>query len=493
MRWLDSVIASFNPQAGLRRAQARHVLRAYEAAQPGKLRKQSRDRRTPSAVARAAADSLRMQARNLDENHDIAKGVLNTLVCNIVGKGIQIEPLVKNSKGELYTEVNQQLSDLWKDWCYSPEVTDEMSWSEVERMACRTWLRDGELFIKLLIGIRDDLNHISSVPFSIELIEPDYVPLGMQRPIAGAMDGIERDDWGRAKGYWVAKRNNSDLQPGVDYVRVEAADMLHIKNTDRIRQNRGITIFASVLTRLEDIKDYEESERIAAKIAACMAAAITKGAPDFYAPESAGEPRQLRMQPGMIFDDLQPGESVEMIDSNRPNTNLETFRQGQLKAVAAGTSTGYSSISRSYDASYAAQRQEMVETSVLYGALRDYFIERFSRPIWRKFVQSARMSGQIKGNNIDWNSIENADFRGPGLPWIDPLKEIKAEELAVQAGFKSRTQVIRERGVNPQDTRNQLVSERTQDHNDNLIFSSDYANASKQPTTAQPATDQATD
>jgi lambda family phage portal protein len=488
MRWLDAIISSLAPQAGLKRAQARHVLRSYEAAQPGKLRKQAKDRRTPSAIARSAADSLRMQARNMDENHDIAKGVLNTLVCNIVGKGIQIEPMVKNTKGDLHSEVNQQLSELWKDWSYSPEVTAEMSWSEVERMACRTWLRDGELFVKQLVGIRSDLNHISQVPFSIELIEPDYVPFGMQRPVSAAMDGIERDEWGRAKVYWVAKRNNSDMQPGVDYVPVDAVEMLHIKNTDRIRQNRGITIFASVLTRLEDIKDYEESERIAAKIAACMAAAIKKGAPDFYSLESSGDPRQLRMQPGMIFDDLLPGESIEMIDSNRPNTNLETFRQGQLKAVAAGTSTGYSSISRSYDASYAAQRQEMVETSVLYGALRDYFIERFSRPIWKNFVKAVQVSGQIKGSNIDLSSISNADFRGPGLPWIDPLKEIKAEELAVQAGFKSRTQVIRERGVNPQDTRNQVVEERAKDRTDNLIFSSDYANDSKQATTADQTT-----
>ena len=46
-------------------------------------------------------------------------------------------------------------------------------------------------------------------------------------------------------------------------------------------------------------------------------------------------------------------------------------------------------------------------------------------------------------------TITDADFRGPTIPWIDPLKEIHAEEKAVQAGFKSRSQVIRERGNNP--------------------------------------------
>lgn len=481
MNWLDAIIGTFDPQAALKRAQARHVLRAYEAAQPGKLRKQARDKRTPSTIARSAADALRTQARHLDENHDIAKGVLNTLVCNIVGKGIQIEPLVKRSNGDLHAEVNQYLSDLWRDWCYSPEVTDELHWAAVERLVCRTWLRDGEVFIKQLFGERADLNHVSKVPFSIELIEADYVPFGIGRPDGNAIDGIERDDWGRAKAYWLAKRNNTDTLPGLNYGRVDAQDILHLKNTDRLRQGRGISIFASVLTRLEDIKDYEESERIAAKIAASLAAAIKKGAPDFYEPTASGEPRQLRMQPGMIFDDLLPGESIEMIDSNRPNTNLETFRQGQLKAVACGTGTGYSSISRSYDGSYSSQRQEMVETSVLYGSARDHFIERFSRPIWKRFVASARMAGLIKINGIDWDTIESADFRGPGLPWIDPAKEIKAELEAVKAGFKSKTQVIRERGVNPQDTRDQIASERQKDNTLNLVFSSDYAHELTKP------------
>ncbi|MGZ4954133.1 MAG: phage portal protein [Methylobacter sp.] len=476
MRLIEKVIASFSPQAALRRAQARHLLRAYEAAVPGKLRKQARDRRTPSAVVRSAAVALRDQARNLDENHDIAKGVINTLVCNIVGKGIQIEPLVKQSDGKLHEEANKLLADLWRDWCFSPEVTDELNWSSVERLACRSWLRDGEVFVKMLFGERADLNHVSKVPFSIEMIESDYVPFGIGYPVGDAIDGIVRDDWGRAKTFHMAKRNNADIIPGFTFVPVDAQDVVHLKNIDRLRQGRGITILASVLTRLEDIKDYEESERIAAKIAASMAAYIKKGTPDMYESAADGSARSLRFSPGMVFDDLMPGEEIGMIDSNRPNPNLETFRQGQLKAVAAGTSTGYSSISRSYDGSYSAQRQEMVETSVLYAALRDHFIERFSRPIWRRFVQAARAASLIKLSGIDWDTIENADFRGPGLPWIDPAKEVKAELAAVQAGFKSKTQVIRERGTNPQDVRDQIASEREKDNELNLKFNSDYAN-----------------
>lgn len=61
---------------------------------------------------------------------------------------------------------------------------------------------------------------------------------------------------------------------------VPANRMLHLKNVHRIRQMRGVSVFASVLNRFDDLKDYEESERIAAKIAASMAAYIKRAPPN---------------------------------------------------------------------------------------------------------------------------------------------------------------------------------------------------------------------
>ena len=68
------------------------------------------------------------------------------------------------------------------------------------------------------------------------------------------------------------------------------------------------------------------------------------------------------MAPGMIFDSLLPGESVEILDANRPNSALIDFRSAMLKMVAAGAGSSYSSIARDYDGTYSSQRQELVES-----------------------------------------------------------------------------------------------------------------------------------
>jgi capsid protein len=57
----------------------------------------------------------------------------------------------------------------------------------------------------------------------------------------------------------------------------------------------------------------------------------------------------------MIFDDLHPGEEIGMIDTNRPNPNLLAYRQGQLRAVGAGTTTSYSSVAKDYNGTYSAR------------------------------------------------------------------------------------------------------------------------------------------
>lgn len=484
---IDKAIELVSPESALRRETARWILknqRAYEAAQPSRLRKIKTDPGSGDAVVERAGESLRLQARFLDENHDLARGVLNCLVNNVIGRGIIIEPQVKQANGELNKAVNDQLLDLWDEWICVPEVTWELHWNQMLRLLARCWFRDGEVLVKHIEGTGATLNHGTSVPYSLELVEADFLPFDLIDQKKRIVHGVEKNAWRKPVAYYLYKEHPGDSGTFVtrqDTKRYPAEKIIHLKMSDRIAQTRGVSIFASVLTRMEDIKDYELSERLAAKVAASICAYVRKNLDAPVNPQSvdsAGN-RLLKMQPGMIFDNLLPGEEVGMIDSNRPNSMLEQFRNAQLRAVAAGTSTSYSSISKDYNGSYSAQRQELVEQSVHYGVLRDHFIERCVRPIWERFVDMAVLSGklEIAEGSINKRTLWNAGFQGPTMPWIDPKKEGEAEQLAVSAGFKSRSQVIRERGGNPQDVFEQIKQERKQDNEAGLNFSSSASKA----------------
>jgi lambda family phage portal protein len=475
-KWLQSLLVQ-PPKAG------------YEVAKPTRLRKLSRDNRHPDALVMQGAVPARNAARDMQRNHDIGRGALRTLVNNVVGaNGIGIEPQPRRADGSIHTEYAEALRELWRDWCRMPEVSGRFSWSKCQRMAAATWLRDGEAFAQLLAGKIAFLDHGTRVPFSLELFEPDMVPLDFDDASRNIRQGIQCNAWGRATGYHVYRQNPNDvssIKAVGDTKYISADRMLHLAAIDRIHQRRGVSEFASVMNRLADIKDYEDSERIAAKIAASLTMYVKRGSPDMYEDvgvsaerDEHGErlPRELGISPGMIIDSLEIGEEIGMIDSNRPNPNLVTFRQGQLRAAAAGFGTSYSSMSRDYSGTYSSQRQELVEQWVHYAVLADDFVGGFVRPVWEQFVAVCDLSGIAPvPKEVVRDTADNALFIAQSMPWIDPVKEAVAWETLVKAGFASEPEVHRKRGVNPKDVLDQTANFRQESARRGLKFSSNAA------------------
>ncbi len=233
--------------------------------------------------------------------------------------------------------------------------------------------------------------------------------------------------------------------------RVPAERMMHIRFVRRLHQTRGVPVAHAAINTLYDLKDAWESERVAMRVAAAFTGYIKKS-PDYQstAVDDTTGARELELAPGMIWDSLMPGEEVGTIGHDRPNSNFDPFTQALLRTVAGATGTRYSAIAHRYDGTYSAQRQELVEGAVSYRRLLAYLIGVFYRPVWRRLVDAARLSGRIVlPRGVEERSVYAPEFRGPVLPWIDPLKEIQAYQTAVESGFKSRHQVIRDMGSEP--------------------------------------------
>ena len=462
MNWLTRAIAPFAPTWALQRERAAHALRAfYEVGESSRLRKQRRDKGSANAQTQRSAEKLRIMARHMEENLDIASGALDVLVNNTVGRGIRPEPQVRDKDGNLLKDVNDQLLKLFEDWRFKPEVTQCFDYFKVQRLAARSWFRDGEMLAQMLTGPVAALEHGTKVPFSLELLEADFLPFDMNDSAKGIVQGIEVNEWRRPRAFHLYKSHPGDPSTSAsDIKRVDANRMIHIKLVKRIHQLRGVTVFSSVLSRLDDIKEIDESERIAARVAAAMAAFIKKGNPeDYVAPTDDDEDlgRAMGFEPGMIFDDLRPGEDIGTINPNRPNNALIPFRDAQLRSAAAGLGTSYSSLSRNYNGTYSAQRQELVEGWSNYGTCSSDFIHQFCEPVWWGFVDAAIAARLIKlPSNVDMETIWDATHAPPPMPWIDPLKEIQANELAEKRLYKSRSRIIRERGENPSQVLNEI-------------------------------------
>ena len=136
----------------------------------------------------------------------------------------------------------------------------------------------------------------------------------------------------------------------------------------------------------------------------------------------------------------------------------------------------YSSISRDYNGTYSALRQELVEQWVHYAVLTDDFVGQFSQPVYERMVEVAHLSGVLrKPDDLMPGTETDCLFIGQSMPWIDPLKEANAWEKLCKAGFSSEVEVIRKRGGNPREMLEQIDEWRRLVDEKGLTFSSNAA------------------
>lgn len=470
------------------RARLKTAQRYYDALTPNAQRPRRGNNASADAVMDRARNYPREYGRWLDENHDLATGILDDLVTNIIGSGAGVEPMaVLADSREPALDLNRQLSTLWAEFWEAPEITGELPGAELERLVCRSWLRDGEVFAQHVLKALAPYG--SRIPYALELLEADFVPFDMLDPVRLVVHGVQKDGWGRPIGYYVLKQHPGSLRPGavMDTVWLPAERALHLKFAQRLHQTRGISIFHAVLSRLDDLKDYEESERIKARVAAALTAFVKRDPilADSLTDTNTEGTRVLQMEPGIIFDTLKPGEDIGVIDTKMPNPNLPQFRAAMLRAVAAGTGTRFSSIAKDYNGTYSAQRQELVEAVAHYRRLFDYLRIRFYLPVWRRFLDASRLAGLIRiPRGIDETSLYRPEVRPPQMPWIDPKKEIEAFQAMVESGFRSRQQIIRDLGGDPATVDAQLAADPLDIRplpGTSIVSASDAASASNAP------------
>ncbi len=435
---------------------------AYRVATPSPYHKAPRIQPSADASTGQATHKLRDWARWLDENHDLVTGALDKITNFAVGTGISIEPMVRNRSGNLLPKVNDQIRKAILDetirgaWSRDVSVTGEYTRGEQEWVAFRTFIRDGEILARR-ISRRPSRD---AIPYQVQLIECDYLPYNLVTAATATegpvVHGVEKDEWGRPTFYHLYTEHPGDIYMRNvgnfgDMVRVRSSEIAHLKfSRRRVGQTRGVPIFHSCIYRLDDIGDYEDAHRIAARTAAQLMGAL-KRSPDMIDYDPATDERQWEMEHGQVLDNLLPGEDMQWYKAESPNPDAVPFLDDQKRSSATGFGIGYSTFSGKYDKSFSAARQEQSENWPNIETLRAQFVSDFVRPVeYEPALEAAIVAGRVRiPREADPSTIYAADYRGPARPTIDDEKQAKSDILCVDNHLDSRHGRIRERGRDP--------------------------------------------
>lgn len=401
-----------------------------------------------NSLIAAAGNDLTARARYLIRNNGYAINALESFAGNAVGTGITPSSTIEGAA------LKDRVQRLWSQWvneCDSEWMTDFYG---LQRRAARELFIAGEVFFRFRPRLlSDDL----SVPLQLQMLPSEMLSLYDNRVLENGnrvRQGIEFDSIGRRVAYHFYKRHPGDAtDPGLtgETVRVPADSVIHLLDPTDAGQLRGVSRFSPAIVKLFLLDQYDDAELDRKKVAAMFAGFVRRPAADFASmneSDERGDPL-MPLEPGQL-QILEDGEDITFSTPADVGGSYEAFQYRTLLQVSAALGMPYANVTADMvKANYSNTRAALLEFRRRIEAFQhSVMVYQFCRVVWAKWLDAAVLSKAINLPNYEQQRREylGCNWLPPRWDWVDPLKDIKAEIEAINAGLKSRSQAISERG-----------------------------------------------
>jgi lambda family phage portal protein len=403
-----------------------------------------------NASTAAGLHTMRARAGHAVLNDPHAARAAAACVANVVGQGIKPQSTAADAEA---------IDSVFAAWAGEADAAGRTDFYGLQAAVALSVFVAGEAFVRLRPRRPEDG---LTVPLQLELLDPAQVDAGHHRELGGGFavrSGIEFDPLGRRVAYHVARQAPGDpLATGIDVVRVPAADMLHVYEPLAPGQVRGVSRLAPVLLRLRDLDELGDAALMRAKIEAMFAAFLVDPDGSAFGDATAdGSLLTSGLEPGTVKF-LPPGADIKFATPDAGGENYAPFVAGQLRAIASGLGLTYEQLSGDMTGvNYSSARVALIEFRRAVEAWRAHvLVPQLLDPVWRRVLQTAALAGALPAD-VD----AGCTWVAPAWDWVDPLKDTQADALAVEQGFKSKRQVIREWGLDPDRVAAEIAEERT--------------------------------
>lgn len=399
---------------------------------------------------------LLARSRELVVTNGYAANACEAFASNLVGDGIKPSSLIENPA------LRDQVQRLWLAWTDEADADGLTDFYGLQAMVAREMFVAGECFVRLRPRRAEDG---LLVPIQLQLLQSEMLPFEKTEAAANGNRircGIEFDAIGRRVAYHFRRRHPGDsTDQGMvtpDTVRVPAGDVLHIYRPIDAGQIRGLPHVAPAMVRLFLLDQYDDAELDRKKTAAMFAGFITKTAPEeqlmgeIEATDDSGA--TVSLEPGTL-QVLLPGEDVKFSSPADVGGGYEAFQYRTLLSVSASLGLPYHLVTGDVrQANYSSLRAELVEFRRRVEQLQHGVIaHQLCRPVWARWLETAVLSGALDLPDFARSPARYrpVNWIPPRWDWVDPLKDIQAQVLAMEAGIISRRKVVEATGYDVEE------------------------------------------
>lgn len=423
----------------------RSVLRrSYDGAGAGRRWRGALDMPVQLAAMQAARGPIASRARYLVGSNALAAAGVEAWASALIGAGI------KPQSAHPDQAVRERINALWEAWTDAADADELTDLYGLQALAARRMAIDGDVFALMLFDDRGRLQ--------LRLLDAEQVDPALHRELPGGariVSGVELDATGRRAAYHAFRqRPGLPLATSLDTVRLAANDVAHLFNPVVPGQVRGLSWFAPILLRLKDLDDAHDAQLMRQKVAALMAGFIVDPngeAGGFTGTPSPSAPGVLDggLEPGTLKV-LSPGQDIRFSEAAPIGAEAIQFLTITAREIAAGLGLPYETLTGDLSGvNYSSIRAGLVEFRRRVEALQyNVIVFQFCRPIWRRFVTAAVLSGELDAPGFERSPEPYLAARWitPRNDWVDPQKDVNAEIAAINAGLMSRRQAVAGRG-----------------------------------------------
>ncbi|UQR66208.1 phage portal protein [Bradyrhizobium sp. C-145] len=434
---------------------------------------------TSNVIMSWQGELLRARARDVLRNNPHATAAVENFAGNLVGAGIKPSSLIEQ------IETREEVMQAWLDWTDECDADGLVDFYGMQSLIARALFEAGECFVRFRPRRPEDG---LSTPLQLQVLESEMLPYWDNRFAPNGnyiMNGVEFDLVGRRAAYWfyIQHPGDSPIEPEgftTEQVRVPANQVLHIFRATRPGQVRGVPLVTPAMVKLYFLDQYDDAELDRKKLAAMFAGFITSSAPEDILPDVTDPENSTSstvgiapLEPGTM-QALLPGEDIKFSEPADVGGSYEAFQYRNQLAVFSAMGVPYMlGTGDTRRASYSSLRGVIVEYRRRLEQLQhNVMVFQFCRPVWQRWMNDAALAGTIAlpGFADQQRQLSRAKWIAPRFEWVDPLKDRQAEKLAVDSGFKSRSDVIEAEGYDPEETDERIAADHEREKRLGLDF-----------------------
>lgn len=411
---------------------------------------------------------LRAYSRDLARTSALAGGAISTVVTNVVGTGLSVQP----APDAVFLGLSDDEVKAWTDtvtreyrlWAESPDcdITRTQNIYGLQSLAFRAVLESGDVF-----ALTPAKGPGQPYRLAVQLVEADRVSNPARAADkAGLVQGVEMDANGAPVAYHFCNGHpGARLSTALTWTRREAfgantgrRNVLHLFERRRPGQSRGVPYLASVIEPLKQLTRYSEAEISAAVISAAFAVFVKMDGDAFQSIfdetqqsnyiAAAGDarwdgniPTASMHSPGKAIN-LMPGESIESPALGRPNAQFDPFVMSVLRQVGVGLELPFEVLVKHFQSSYSAARAALLDAWRFFRVRRDWLAGAFCQPIYELWLEEAIALGRIRAPGFFADQAYRrawcaATWVGDGPGSIDPMKEVSAAAERIDRGIST--------------------------------------------------------